>query len=227
MQDLQGRFITSDASIAPSRANPCARALRPAARTAVCRSRRLAKGARPRCSHATRRSRRCCIHGNRRLASFAQALLLSPVRTTRRIRPAECRLPGKTALRVGDTPGRRQSAAVRRTTPNCARSSPTLPLPPRCASEGRRCSAHLRAVADRARSASAGASPRRRRPGSPAYAWRSRRTRVECLLDDDRGRKVGGGTVWEHDVAFDDVCPWGQRVREVHEAVGDGQPIPF
>jgi hypothetical protein len=50
---------------------------------------------------------------------------------------------------------------------------------------------------------------------------------VECLLDDDRGRKVGGGTVWEHDVAFDDVRPWRQRVREVNKAVGDGQPIPF
>jgi hypothetical protein len=54
-----------------------------------------------------------------------------------------------------------------------------------------------------------------------------RRTRVECLLDDDRGRKVDGGTVWEHDVAFDDVRPGGQRVREVNKAVGDGQPIPF
>ena len=51
--------------------------------------------------------------------------------------------------------------------------------------------------------------------------------RAEGLLDDDRGRKVGGGTVWEHDVAFDDVRPWGQRVREVNKAVGDGQPMPF
>jgi hypothetical protein len=65
---------------------------------------------------------------------------------------------------------------------------------------------------------------------SRTWTWRTsprRRTRVERLLDDDRGRKVLGGTAWELDAAFDDVRPWGQRVGEVNEAVCDGQPIPF
>jgi hypothetical protein len=203
------------------------------------------------------------------------------------------------AARAAATAGARRSRAR-------GRGGGGLPLLPRCASEGRRGSAPLRAASDRARSASAGSSPtvadrvslptarrgdrravylssassnpdvtdsttdspaskrgrssfpratrctavlgrvgtgsRRSQELSSAVCargrwWRSqrgtapasvgRRTRVECLLDDDRGREVGGGTVWEHDVALDDVRPWGQRVREVNKAVGDGQPLPF
>jgi hypothetical protein len=51
-----------------------------------------------------------------------------------------------------------------------------------------------------------------------------RRTRVKCLLDDDRRRNVEAGRAL--DVDNDRVRPWRERISEYDIAVGNGQPVP-